>query len=64
MNHQAADAAEVARRILDHEEAAAGGATGPGPALESAWRKLSGGLEPLLGRGGADALIARAVTLA
>jgi hypothetical protein len=64
MNNQAASAAEVARRILDHEGAAAQGGESPSAALGTAWRKLAGGLEPLLGRGGADALIARAVTLA
>ena len=64
MNHQAASAAEVARRILHHEGAAAGGDEASSAALDSAWRKLAGGLEPLLGRGGADALIARAVALA
>jgi hypothetical protein len=64
MNEHPSGAHQLAERVLRHET---GEITGPGAtarALESAWRQLSDGLEPLLGRDGADALIARAVNLA
>jgi hypothetical protein len=64
MNRHPPGAQDVARRLLHHE---GGGSAGPGgvaDAVERAWRKLSAGLEPLVGRGGADALITRAVNLA
>lgn len=64
MNQHPPGAHELALRLMRHE---AGDVTGPGStaaALESVWLRLSAALEPLVGRGGADALIARAVSLA
>lgn len=64
MSEPTSGAHQLAERVLQHET---GGTTGAGAiahALESAWRKLSEGLEPLVGKGGADALIARAVNQA
>lgn len=64
MNERPSGAHQLAGRLLQHET---GGTTGAGAisyALESAWQKLSAGLEPLVGNGGADALIARAVNVA
>lgn len=64
MNGPPAGAHQLASRLLQHES---GGTTGAGAiadALESAWRQLGEGLEPLVGTGGTYALIARAVSLA
>lgn len=60
MNHPPTVAHELARRMLGH---GAEGST-PAAAFERAWLRLAVGLEPLVGRGGADALVARAAKLA
>ncbi|HEU4452415.1 MAG TPA: hypothetical protein VFR81_05115 [Longimicrobium sp.] len=52
------------RRLLRHEAGGARDAASLAAAAEGACRKLSGELEALVGRGGAAALLGRAVSLA
>lgn len=64
MTEPPSGARQLAERLIRYET---GGATDAGAiadGLESAWRQLGEGLEPLVGTGGAYALIARAVSLA
>lgn len=64
MNEHPPGAHELAKRLLRHEAGAAADPAMIAAALESARLRLSAVLEPLVGKGGADALIARAVSLA
>lgn len=63
MNLHPPGAHDLALRVLRHEGGQGTGGTTAG-AVERAWGKLSRELEPLVGKGGADALITRAVHLA
>lgn len=63
MNEDRSGAHHLAERILRHETGGTPGADAIARALESTWRQLHDGLEPLVGSGGADALIARAANL-
>lgn len=64
MNEHPPGAHELARELLRHEAGAHTGPAATAAGLESAWLRLSAELEPLVGKGGADALVARAVNLA
>jgi len=65
MNRHPPGAHELALRVLHHEGGCRGsGGSAAAAAVERAWGKLSRELEPLVGKGGADALITRAVHLA
>jgi hypothetical protein len=55
---------DLVRRLLQHEAGGAQDAVSLAAAVEGACRKLSGELETLVGRGGAAALLGRAVNLA
>ena len=55
---------DLARRLLQHEAGGARDADSLAAAVEGACRKLSDELETLVGRGGAAALLGRAVSLA
>lgn len=54
---------DLVRRLLEHEAGGARDAASLAAGLESACQKLSGELEPLVGRGGVAALLGRAVNL-
>lgn len=54
---------DLVRRLLQHEAGGARDAASLAAAVEGACRKLSGALEPLVGRGGVAALLGRAVNL-
>lgn len=55
---------DLARRLLEHEAGGARDADSLAAAVEGVCRKLSDELETLVGRGGATALLGRAVSLA
>lgn len=54
---------DLMRRLLQHEAGGAQDAASLAAAVEGACQKLSGELEPLVGRGGVAALLGRAVNL-
>ena len=62
--HRSPAVDDLARRLLEHEAGGARDADALAAAVEGACRKLSDELETLVGRGGAAALLGRAVSLA